>query len=113
MGDDSPLPNLAGRPRHVHHFQRQRFAQVTNSPIDNLRERLVVSLRTILGPRQPILAPREARKRQTSWTCGSLAALPMTVSPSASTAAITAFSVPVTLASSRNIRVPVSVPSSS
>ncbi|MDP8936991.1 MAG: glutamate synthase large subunit, partial [Actinomycetota bacterium] len=55
MGDDSPLPHLAGRPRPVHHYLRQRFAQVTNPPIDHLRERLVMSLRTLLGPRRPIL----------------------------------------------------------
>jgi glutamate synthase (ferredoxin) len=55
MGDDSPLPNVAGRARPVFHYLRQRFAQVTNPPIDPLRERLVMSLRTILGPRPPIL----------------------------------------------------------
>ncbi|MFN2608741.1 MAG: glutamate synthase large subunit, partial [Acidimicrobiales bacterium] len=55
MGDDSPLPNLAGRPRSVHHYLKQRFAQVTNPPIDHLRERLVMSLRTLLGPRHPLL----------------------------------------------------------
>jgi glutamate synthase domain-containing protein 2/glutamate synthase domain-containing protein 1/glutamate synthase domain-containing protein 3 len=55
MGDDSPLPPLAGRPRPVHHFLKQRFAQVTNPPIDPLRERLVMSLRTLLGPRAPLL----------------------------------------------------------
>jgi glutamate synthase domain-containing protein 2/glutamate synthase domain-containing protein 1/glutamate synthase domain-containing protein 3 len=55
MGDDSPLPHLAGRPRPMHHYLRQRFAQVTNPPIDHLRERLVMSLRTLLGPRHPIL----------------------------------------------------------
>ncbi|MGI8983126.1 MAG: glutamate synthase large subunit [Acidimicrobiales bacterium] len=56
MGDDSPLPHLAGRPRPIHHYLKQRFAQVTNPPIDHLRERLVMSLRTLLGPRHPILA---------------------------------------------------------
>jgi glutamate synthase (ferredoxin) len=63
MGDDAPLPNLAGRPRPMHHYLRQRFAQVTNPPIDHLRERLVMSLRTLLGPRQPILTetPEAAR----------------------------------------------------
>jgi glutamate synthase domain-containing protein 2/glutamate synthase domain-containing protein 1/glutamate synthase domain-containing protein 3 len=63
MGDDSPLPHLAGWPRPVHHYLRQRFAQVTNPPIDHLRERLVMSLRTLLGPRQPILteSPEAAR----------------------------------------------------
>ncbi|MBV8234309.1 MAG: glutamate synthase subunit alpha, partial [Acidimicrobiia bacterium] len=63
MGDDAPLPNLALRPRPMHHFLRQRFAQVTNPPIDHLRERLVMSLRTLLGPRKPILTetPEAAR----------------------------------------------------
>src|SRR5205807_3416992 len=56
MGDDTPLPNLAGRPRPMHHYFRQRFAQVTNPPIDHMRERLVMSLRTLLGPRRPILS---------------------------------------------------------
>jgi glutamate synthase (ferredoxin) len=56
MGDDVPLPNLAGRPRPLAHYLRQRFAQVTNPPIDHLRERLVMSLRTLLGPRQALLA---------------------------------------------------------
>lgn len=55
MGDDSPLPNLAGHPRPVHHYLRQRFAQVTNPPIDPLRERLVMTLRTLIGPREPVL----------------------------------------------------------
>ena len=55
MGDDSPLPPMAGRARPVAHYLRQRFAQVTNPPIDPLRERLVMSLRTLLGPRTPLL----------------------------------------------------------
>ena len=55
MGDDTPLPVFAGRARPVHHFLRQRFAQVTNPPIDHLRERLVMSLRTLVGPRRPLL----------------------------------------------------------
>ena len=56
MGDDSPLPPLAGRPRPIHHYVKQRFAQVTNPPIDPLRERLVMSLRMLLGPRAPLLS---------------------------------------------------------
>ncbi len=63
MGDDSPLPHLAGRPRPVHHYLRQRFAQVTNPPIDSIRERRVMSLRTLLGPRQPILTETAAAAR--------------------------------------------------
>ena len=53
-----------------------------------------------------ICAPSETRKRQRSWTCGSQAAFPITVSPSASTAAMTTFSVAITLASSRKTGVP-------
>ncbi len=56
MGDDSPLPPLAGRPRPIHHYLRQRFAQVTNPPIDPLRERRVMSLDTVLGPRADLLS---------------------------------------------------------
>ncbi|CAN5193434.1 glutamate synthase large subunit [soil metagenome] len=63
MGDDSPLPHLAGRPRPIHHYLRQRFAQVTNPPIDSIRERRVMSLRTLLGPRQPILTETAAAAR--------------------------------------------------
>jgi glutamate synthase (ferredoxin) len=63
MGDDAPMPHLAGRPRPIHHFFKQGFAQVTNPPIDHLRERLVMSLRTLLGPRQPILTERPEAAR--------------------------------------------------
>ncbi|HVE93458.1 MAG TPA: glutamate synthase large subunit [Acidimicrobiales bacterium] len=63
MGDDAPLPFLATRPRPIHHFFRQRFAQVTNPPIDHLRERSVFSLRTLLGPRPPILTETEEAAR--------------------------------------------------
>ena len=48
-------PPLAGRARPLFSYFRQRFAQVTNPPIDHLRERLVMSLRTLLGPRAPLL----------------------------------------------------------
>ena len=63
MGDDTPFAAVASRPRLVHHFLKQRFAQVTNPPIDHLRERLVMSLRTCLGPRQPLLSERPAAAR--------------------------------------------------
>jgi glutamate synthase (ferredoxin) len=55
MGDDVPFAGIGTRARPVHHYLKQRFAQVTNPPIDHLRERLVMSLRTCLGPRQPLL----------------------------------------------------------
>ena len=50
MGDDAPLAFLARSPRPLYHFFRQRFAQVTNPAIDPLREAVVVSLHTRLGP---------------------------------------------------------------
>ncbi len=49
MGDDSPLAVLSNRYRGLHHFFRQNFSQVTNPPIDSLRERHVMTLRTRLG----------------------------------------------------------------
>ncbi len=50
MGDDTPLAPLARSPRPVYAFFRQRFAQVTNPPIDSLREAVVIQLHTRLGP---------------------------------------------------------------
>ena len=50
MGDDAPLAFLARSPRPIYHYFRQRFAQVTNPAIDPLREAVVVSLHTRLGP---------------------------------------------------------------
>ena len=49
MGDDTPIAVLSGAYRGLHHFFRQNFSQVTNPPIDSLRERRVMSLRTRLG----------------------------------------------------------------
>ncbi len=49
MGDDTPIAPLARVPRPVSAYLRQRFAQVTNPPIDPLREQLVMSLRMHLG----------------------------------------------------------------
>ena len=55
MGDDTALPPLARRARPLSSYFRQRFAQVTNPPIDHLRERFVFSLQTLLGARAPLL----------------------------------------------------------
>ena len=49
MGDDVPLAVLSDKYRGLHHFFRQNFAQVTNPPIDSLRERAVMTLTTRLG----------------------------------------------------------------
>ncbi len=50
MGDDTPLAFLARSPRPLYAYFRQRFAQVTNPAIDPLREAIVVSLHSRLGP---------------------------------------------------------------
>jgi glutamate synthase domain-containing protein 2/glutamate synthase domain-containing protein 1/glutamate synthase domain-containing protein 3 len=55
MGDDTPIEVLSLVHRPVSHLLKQRFAQVTNPPIDHLREREVMSIRTRLGRRAPIL----------------------------------------------------------
>ncbi|MFQ5785788.1 MAG: glutamate synthase large subunit, partial [Alphaproteobacteria bacterium] len=49
MGDDTPLAVLSRGYRGLHHFFRQNFSQVTNPPIDSLRESRVMSLNTRLG----------------------------------------------------------------
>ncbi len=54
MGDDAPIPPLAGRGRSLASYFRQRFAQVTNPAIDHYRERTVMSVVTFLGPRAPL-----------------------------------------------------------
>ncbi len=55
MGDDTPPSALSSQPRLLYQFFRQRFAQVTNPPIDPLRERLVMSLEVRLGARRSFL----------------------------------------------------------
>jgi len=55
MGDDTAPSVLGHQPRLLYSYIKQRFAQVTNPPIDHLRERLVMSLRTALGPSAPLL----------------------------------------------------------
>ncbi len=49
MGDDTPVAVLSARYRGLHHYFRQNFSQVTNPPIDSLRETRVMTLRTRLG----------------------------------------------------------------
>ena len=49
MGDDTPFPVLSERERSLFDYFRQQFAQVTNPPIDSLRESIVMSLETCFG----------------------------------------------------------------
>ncbi len=63
MGDDAPLAALSTMPRAFSDYFRQRFAQVTNPPIDPLRERIVMSLDCYLGCRPSMLTetPQQAQ----------------------------------------------------
>ena len=60
MGDDIPLAVLSDKPHLLYDYFKQRFAQVTNPPIDPLREKLVMSLEMHLGRRGSPLRPEAA-----------------------------------------------------
>ena len=64
MGDDIPIAPLGRTPRRVYGYLRQRFAQVTNPAIDPLREKAVMSLRVLLGPRRGTLEPEGGADRE-------------------------------------------------
>jgi glutamate synthase (ferredoxin) len=63
MGDDTALAVLASTPRLLYGYFKQKFAQVTNPPIDPIREELVMSLDTYLGWRRNLLGETEAHAR--------------------------------------------------
>ena len=60
MGNDSPLTVLSNRAKPLYHYFRQLFAQVTNPPIDPIREEMVMSLTSIIGPRPNLLGLEES-----------------------------------------------------
>jgi glutamate synthase (NADPH/NADH) large chain len=64
MGTDTPVAVLSDRPRLVFDYFTQLFAQVTNPPLDAIREELVTSLATNIGPEQNLLEPGPASCRQ-------------------------------------------------
>ncbi|MBN2802169.1 MAG: glutamate synthase large subunit [Deltaproteobacteria bacterium] len=64
MGNDEPLAVMSDKPRSVFDYFKQMFAQVTNPPIDPLREELVMSLMSFTGRRQNILDETPAHCRQ-------------------------------------------------
>src|SRR5512143_805036 len=55
MGTDTPIAVLSARPTLLHEYFKQNFAQVTNPPIDPIREELVMSLVSMIGPRPNLL----------------------------------------------------------
>jgi len=64
MGDDIPLAILSRRPRLLYDYFKQLFAQVTNPPLDAIREQLVTSLVTTIGAEQNLFdeTPQHARQ---------------------------------------------------
>jgi len=59
MGNDAPLEVLSARPKPIYHYFRQLFAQVTNPPIDSIREQMVMSLVSFIGPKPNLLELNE------------------------------------------------------
>ncbi|MDB2440462.1 glutamate synthase large subunit [Luminiphilus sp.] len=68
MGDDTPMAVLSSRERALYDYFRQKFAQVTNPPIDPLREAIVMSLEVDLGGEANLFEETEAHARRTSLT---------------------------------------------
>jgi glutamate synthase (NADPH/NADH) large chain len=64
MGDDTPMPVLSKKVRSLYDYFRQQFAQVTNPPIDSLRESIVMSLQTQIGPECNIFVPAQQHAEQ-------------------------------------------------
>src|SRR5271156_1811815 len=55
MGTDTPIAALSNHPKLLYNYFKQNFAQVTNPPIDPIREQLVMSLVSMIGPRPNLL----------------------------------------------------------
>ena len=66
MGTDSPIAALSDKPRLIFDYFSQLFAQVTNPPLDAIREELVTSLGTSMGPEHNLLDPGPSSCRQIS-----------------------------------------------
>ncbi len=64
MGTDTPLAILSERPQLLYHYFKQLFAQVTNPPVDAIREELVMSADTCVGPEINMLEPSAECARQ-------------------------------------------------
>jgi len=66
MGTDTPIAALSDKPRLIFDYFSQLFAQVTNPPLDAIREELVTSLGSSIGPEHNLLDPGPASCRQIS-----------------------------------------------
>lgn len=67
MGDDTPFAVLSSQPRIIYDYFRQQFAQVTNPPIDPLREAHVMSLATSIGREMNVFCEAEAQAHRLSF----------------------------------------------
>lgn len=67
MGDDTPFAVLSSRPRIIYDYFRQQFAQVTNPPIDPLRENHVMSLATSIGREMNVFCEAEGQAHRVSF----------------------------------------------
>lgn len=63
MGSDTPIAVLSNKPRLLFDYFIQHFAQVTNPPLDAIREELVTSLRNTIGPEENLLEPGQRNLR--------------------------------------------------
>ncbi|MFQ5846667.1 MAG: glutamate synthase large subunit [Candidatus Methylomirabilales bacterium] len=64
MGNDTPLAVLSDRPQLLYNYFKQLFAQVTNPPIDSIREEIITATETMLGSERNLLAPDPETCRQ-------------------------------------------------
>ena len=64
MGNDTPLAVLSDKPQLLYNYFKQLFAQVTNPPVDCIREELIMSIETTIGPEGNLLEPTPERARQ-------------------------------------------------
>jgi hypothetical protein len=68
MGNDSPLAVLSDKDKPLYQYFKQLFAQVTNPPIDPIREAIVMSLNSFIGPRPNLLDINAVSRSSTSTT---------------------------------------------
>ena len=64
MGTDTPVAVLSQRPKLIYDYFVELFAQVTNPPLDAIREEIVTSMARVMGPEQNLLEPTAASCRQ-------------------------------------------------
>ncbi len=64
MGTDTPLAVLSNKPQLLYSYFKQLFAQVTNPPVDAIREEIIMAVDTAIGPEGNLLEPTPASARQ-------------------------------------------------